>query len=289
MVDAEGENAGGFGLVHLTDREFRMLSELVYSRSGITLGEAKRSLVAGRLNKELKHHGFESFGEYYDFVVHDRTGQALSTLIEKISTNHTFFWRENGHFDFFVRTALPGVVAALRKRNSRDLRIWCAGCSTGEEPYTIAMLLEQYFGSEIGGWDAGVLATDISDRVLETARAGIYLKENVTKLPASLRTAAFEPVDRERVRVREGIRKRVLFRKLNLIREEYPFRGRFHIIFCRNVMIYFDIPTRTALVRRFHAYMEPGGYLFTGHSESLGRTNCPFGYVCPAVYRKDGE
>jgi chemotaxis protein methyltransferase CheR len=277
------------GLLKLSDKEFRKLSELVYAQCGIILGEHKRSLVVGRLNKELKQKGFESFMEYYEYVTHDPTGQALNTLIEKISTNHTFFWRENDHFDFFTNTVLPEEVALMRQRKSRDLRIWCAGCSTGEEPYTLAMLVREYFGRDLRNWDAGVLATDISDRVLRIATEGVYREENLKKLPPRLRNDYFVHADEDVWEVREDLRKMVLFRKLNLMRENYPFKGRFQIIFCRNVMIYFDTPTRNALVQRFYRSMEPGGYLFIGHSESLGRMNCPFRYVRPAVYRKEGE
>ncbi len=277
------------GLVHLSDREFRLLSELVYAKTGIILGEQKRSLIVGRLNKEVRRNGFESFAEYYDYVVGDRTGQALNTLIERISTNHTFFWRENDHYTFFRETVLPEFAKELRQSGSRDLRIWCAGCSSGEEPYTLAMLLQDYFGSELSKWDVGILATDISTRVLEIALRGVYRSENVEKLPVALRNAGMERIGEDEWRVRESIRKLVLFRKLNLMRSEYPFKGRFQVVFCRNVMIYFDTPTRQALVNRFHRYTEPGGYLFIGHSESLGRSNCPYTYLRPAIYRKERE
>lgn len=277
------------GVIRLSDREFRLLSDLVYTKTGIILGEQKRSLIVGRLNKEVRRIGFESFAEYYDHVIGDRSGQALNTLIERISTNHTFFWRENDHYTFFRETVLPEVVETLRRSGSRDLRIWCAGCSSGEEPYTLAMLLHDYLGPELAKWDAGILATDISSRVLEIALRGVYRSENVEKLPPALRNAGMERVEDDGWRVRESIRKLVLFRKLNLMRESYPFRGRFNLIFCRNVMIYFDTPTRKALVERFHRYTEPGGYLFIGHSESLGRSNCPYTYLRPAVYRKERE
>lgn len=286
VCSGEGETGGFGGLVRLSDREFRLVSELVYAQTGITLGEQKRSLVIGRLNRELRRNGFRTFEEYYNHVISDASGAALNTLIERISTNHTYFWRESGHFEFFRDTVLPGIVDALRKKGRRDIRIWCAGCSSGEEPYTLAMLLQECLGPEIGTWDAGILATDISDRVIAAAREGVYRDENVAALPPKLRYAHLIRAGGNEWTVDEGTRRLVLFRKLNLMRRDYPFRGRFHTIFCRNVMIYFDTPTRQALVERFHRYMEDGGYLFIGHSESLGRSGCPFHYQCPAVYRK---
>lgn len=277
------------GLVELSDREFQLLSTLIYEKAGITLGDTKRSLLVGRLNKLLHQNGIESFTQYYESVLNDGTGQALNTLIEKISTNHTYFWRENDHFEWFLNTALPEITGALKKTRSRDLRVWCAGCSTGEEPYTLAMLMHEYFGRELSSWETGILATDISDRVLARCLEGVYSDDNAAKLPQGLRQRYFEKAGDSAVRVRERVRQMVLFRKLNLMRESFPFKGKFHTIFCRNVMIYFDRSTREALVNRFYAVTEPGGYLFIGHSESLGRTNCPFQYIRPAVYRKEPE
>ena len=138
-------------LIDLSDREFRLISDLVYSKIGIKLGDEKKSLIVGRLHKLLKDHGFSSFSQYYDYVISDQTGQALNSLIERISTNHTFFHRENDHFTFFQETVLPHMAEILKKHNSRDLRIWCAGCSSGEEPYTLAMLLLEFFGTKIIG------------------------------------------------------------------------------------------------------------------------------------------
>jgi chemotaxis protein methyltransferase CheR len=151
------------------------------------------------------------------------------------------------------------------------------------------MLLHEHLGKEMGAWDAGILATDISDRVLKKAIAGVYEADNVNRLPTSLKHAYFERAEGDRFTVREKVKKLIMFRKLNLMRESFPFRRRFHMIFCRNVMIYFDTPTRMGLVERFHRYMEPGGYLFIGHSESLGRSNELFRYLKPAVYRKGEE
>lgn len=274
-------------LISLRDDEFKLISAMVYERFGIVLSEQKRSLVTGRLNKVLRHHGFKSFKEYYDHVVKDKTGAALSIMIDKISTNHTFFYRESDHFKFLLDTAFP-AIAARSAGNGRAMRIWCAASSSGEEPYTLAMMLSEYFKHQLSNWDTGVLATDISIGMLEVARTGLYMSENVQQLPADLRSKYFQRSDRQDYwAIKQQIKDLVLFRRLNLMNETFPFRGKFQIIFARNVMIYFDEGTRQDLVRKFYENMIPGGYLFIGHSETLGRNNRLFKYIRPAVYRKE--
>ncbi len=273
-------------LTQLTDKEFKLISQLVYDKFGIILGEQKRSLIIGRLNKILRQNGFTSFEQYYDYVQRDSTGHALNGLIDRISTNHTFFWRENDHFAYFSQTALPAMIKSLKENNERDLRIWCAGCSSGEEPYTLAMLIMEYLGRDLGFWDIGILATDISSKVLEIAKAGIYSDENVSHMPKILQDKYFNQLSDNSWKVHEKLQQLVLYRRLNLMREEYPFRKKFHAIFCRNVMIYFDKPTRDTLLQHFSRHSEDSAYLFIGHSESLGRSNAHFNYVKPAVYRK---
>lgn len=273
-------------LVQLTDKEYRLISGLVYERFGINLGEQKRSLIIGRLNKVLRQYGFRTFKEYYDYVLSDNTGAALTTLIDRISTNHTFFYRENDHFEYFSEIVLPEIIANLKNRRRHDIRIWCAGCSTGEESYTLAMILLEQLGNEFKQWDPGILATDISTRALDKAVAGVYQDENVEKMPASLKNKYFVRQNGQTWKVSEQVKSLVTYRKLNLIDEIYPFRKKFQTIFCRNVMIYFDKPTRDGLVERFYRYMEDGGYLFIGHSETLGRNHPSFRYLKPALYRK---
>jgi chemotaxis protein methyltransferase CheR len=273
-------------LTPLTDREYRLMRDLVYERFGISLGECKRSLIVGRLNKVLKEKGFSTFSEYYDYVIADPTGEALALLIDRISTNHTFFYRENDHFEFFLKTVLPAMTSKMRLQNRKALRVWCPGCSSGEEPYTLALLLSEFFGRDISSWDVGVLATDISSRVLQKAAAGIYESESVDRLPTAWSKKHFHRLPEGRFSVNDPVKELVLYRRLNLMRQDYPFKGKFSVIFCRNVMIYFDQPTRMALVSRFHRYLEPEGYLFIGHSETLGREDSYFRYIRPAVYQK---
>ena len=271
----------------LSDREYRLISDLVYRTVGIHLDEHKKALIVGRLQKFLREKEFSNFSQYYDYVNSDPTGQTLKALVTSISTNHTFFFRESDHFTFFLNNVLPQITETLKKHRSRDLRIWCAGCSSGEEPYTLAMYLLDFFGSESRLWEMGVLATDISDTVLEKAKKAIYSDENVSKIPLPFKNKYFSRHDHNNWIVENQVKELVLFRKLNLMRESYPFKGKFHVIFCRNVMIYFDKQTQNKLIQRFYSYTEPGGYLFIGHSESLSRDNCPYTYVKPAVYWRE--
>ena len=276
-----------FQLLKITDREFKLLTELIYKNSGINLGEQKRALVEGRLNKLIKLRNLSSFQEYYDFVVKDSSGAELLILMDKISTNHTFFYREKDHFEYLSDTALPAAEKIISKQSGpNDLRMWVPGCSSGEEPYTLAILLKEYFKLK-KSWVYGILATDISTAILSKAVAGKYLKENIEKLPPSIKNNNFLKISPEVWEVKPEIKSIITFRRLNLMRPVFPFKGKFHIIFCRNVMIYFDVSTRNALVKKFYDVLHPGGYLFVGHSESIGRDNKYFKYIKPAVYRKE--
>lgn len=271
---------------HLTDEEFRLISRLVYERFGINLGEHKRTLVVARLHRVLHRGGFSSFKEYYEHVVRDASGHALLTLIDRISTNHTFFFREQEHFEFFREVALGQILEALRNKSTSEIRIWCAGCASGEEPYTLAMILSDYFGDDFDDLDIGILATDISVSALKKAMDGIYQADKLGEVPSWYRQRYFVSFKNGHLAVNQSIKEMVLFRRLNLIQNDYPFRGRFHAIFCRNVMIYFDNATRQALVERFHRYLEPGGYLIIGHSESIDRASGLFKRIKPSVYQK---
>jgi len=274
------------GAMTIGDEEFNLLRRLIKSRFGINLTDQKRSLVVGRLQKLLRGEGFVNFKQYYEYLVNDKSERGLSELINRISTNHTYFNREKAHFDFFQQTALPAVVEMMRRQNNRDLRIWCAGCSSGEEPYTLQMLMMEHFGSAYSKWDAGILATDISERVLSIARAGIYPQERVAQLPQPLQNKYFRKLPDGNCQVAEAVRKEIVYRRFNLMNEKFPFKKPFHMVFCRNVMIYFDQQTREGLVQRFNQFTVNGGYLFIGHSETLGRNHALYRYVMPAVFQK---
>jgi chemotaxis protein methyltransferase CheR len=271
-------------MVSITNKEFKQLSEYIKSNYGILLKEEKQSLVIGRLYNVLLQNNFKSFSEYFDYIISDKTGRAVSTLIDKITTNHTFFMREPDHFNYFKNSILPYLKKTV---TDRDLRIWSAGCSTGEEPYTLAMIIDDFFGKEKIYWDTKLLATDISNKVLEKAQKGIYSREELNTLPPHWRLNYFKKLDNKNFMITDKIRKEVIFRKLNLMDEYFRFKKKFHVIFCRNVMIYFDNQTRHELVNRFYNVTEYGGYLFIGHSESLNREKTKYKYVKPAVYRKE--
>jgi chemotaxis protein methyltransferase CheR len=273
-------------MMNMTDREFRQLRELVYERLGINLTEKKRSMLIGRLQKLLRTSGFKNFQDYYEYLVNDPSMKAMTELINRVTTNYSFFYRGKSHFEYFVQTVLPEVVGSLKKRNSRDLRIWTAGCSTGEEPYMLAMLMREFFGNEYGLWDGGILATDISEKVLTFARQGIYPEERTKEVPVQLRNKYLKKLNDGQMAVNETIKNEVIFRKFNLKNKHYPFKKPFQIIFCRNVMIYFDKQTRDTLLHRFYEKTEPGGYLFIGHSETLGREQTLYKYIMPAVYKR---
>lgn len=273
-------------LMAISDREFEMMRELIYRRFGINLTEQKRSLLVSRLQKYLREKGFASFQAYFEHLTGDQGERSLSDLVDRISTNHTFFNREKDHFEFFLGTALPSIISRLRQQGRRDLRVWCAGCSSGEEAYMLLMLMQEYLGAEYPRWEAGILATDISDRVLAVAGAGVYPEERVSALPEPLRRKYFQRLADGQWRVLDSLRKEATFRRFNLMNERFPFKSPFHIIFCRNVMIYFDQPTRETLVRKFHQFTEAGGYLFIGHSETLGREQSLYRYLMPATYQK---
>ncbi|BCA79100.1 protein-glutamate O-methyltransferase CheR [Desulfuromonas sp. AOP6] len=273
-------------MMPISDAEFNALRTLIYNRFGINLTDQKKSLLVGRLQKLLRQQGFTNFQSYYDFLVKEPGEKGLSDLINLVSTNYTYFNREKDHFDYFLQTALPTVISRLKQENRRDLRVWCAGCSTGEEAYTLLMLMHECLGQEYKHWDAGILATDISERVLETAATGVYPEDRIASLPEAWRRKYFRKVSGNQWGVVDALKKEATFRRFNLMNTQFPFKKSFHIIFCRNVMIYFDQPTRDALVKRFHQSTEPGGYLFIGHSETLGRNQSLYRYLMPAAYQK---
>jgi len=274
------------GMVQLSDKEFQDIRKIVYDNFGINLTEQKRSLIVGRLFKLLKSYGFNSFQEYFNYIKSDTTGRALGELINRISTNHTFFFRENEHFDFLNKVALPEVESRQQNNTTKDLRIWCAGCSYGDEPYTYIIVMLEYFKTKYSSWDAGLLATDISEPALSAAKTGVYSSERIRLVPPALKNKYFKKKQDDEWSVSDRLKNEITFRRLNLMNQSFPFKKQFDIISCRNVMIYFDLPTRDALVSKFYKHTAPGGYLFIGHSETLRSDSCPFEYVKPAIYRK---
>ena len=271
-------------MLKITLKEFKQLSDFIHENYGIHLKEEKQTLVLGRLQNVLQQAGFTNFTDYFNYLVNDKSGVAAVTLVDKITTNHTFFMREADHFYFFRDKVLPQLINTVK---NKDLRIWCAACSSGEESYTLAMILDEFFGREKALWDTKVLATDISDKVLTTARAGIYGNDHIEQLPEKWKRNYFNKYDSENSIITEAIRNEVIYRKLNLMEPAFPFKKKFHVIFCRNVMIYFDLNTKIKLANKLYDLLDIGGYLFIGHSESLGRDNTSFKYIMPSVYRKE--
>ena len=271
-------------MVTIHEQEFKRFADYVRSNFGIHFKNEKKTLVAGRLNNVLSTMNFDSLTEYMDYVAADKTGQAMSTMLDKITTNYTFFMREAEHFYYFRDKVLPFLARTVK---DKDLRIWSAACSTGEEPYTLAMILDEFFGPEKSAWDTKILATDISAGVLSAARAGVYSKEKVAELPPAWRQRYFKELDAANCILNDRIRNEVIFGNLNLMDSAFPFKRKMHVIFLRNVMIYFDNDTKDKLVQRLYDITEPGGFLFIGHSEGLNREATRYKYVMPAVYRKE--
>lgn len=282
-----GNNILMNGLIKISDDEFRLISELIYEKFGINLSEKKKSLLVGRLNKHIKNLGLKSFREYYDEIINDTTNVSLLSMIDRVTTNHSFFYREKDHFEYLLNKALPDIIEKIKRKGGNDLRIWCAGCATGEEAYTLSMIANEFFGYKINQWDVGILATDISITSLEKAKQGIYFIDKILNLPESYIQKYFIERDNDNYKIADELRNKILFKRLNLMNENFPFKGKFHIIFCRNVMIYFDRVTKDELIKRLNDYIYDGGYLFIGHSESIDRKTIPFEYIQPAVYKKN--
>jgi chemotaxis protein methyltransferase CheR len=265
----------------LEEREFEKISQLAYEHFGLDLRGGKQGLVAARLGKKLRELGLNSFQHYYDYVKADRSGAALAGMVDQLTTNHTSFFREPRHFDFLRKTIFPSLRARPR------IHIWSAACSSGEEPYSIAMSLLEESSCEAAA-KVRIKATDISTRVLEKARIGVYAAERLEGLPPALLQRYLVRNQDGTSRFKNEVRSMVDFEHLNLM-QPLPESYRCSVIFCRNLMIYFDKPTQQSLVQRLTEHLEDGGYLLTGHSESLNNVAHGLDYVCPATYRKPGR
>lgn len=276
-------------LIPLRDLEYRTLVKLIYEKSGINLGDNKQELLKTRLGKRLRALDIKTYGEYYDYATDPDNVGEMTNLINAISTNFTSFYRESQHYDFLLKTVLGEIVKNKQALHSRKIRIWCAAASSGEEPYTLALTLLEYFKNS-SGWDIKLLATDISSKVLSHAYQGIYSEDNVKMVKSALLSRYF---DKERqddeimYHVKDEVKRMIVFRRLNLMDPVFPFQGPFDFIFCRNVMIYFDLPTQENLIEKLLKYLVVGGYFFTSHSENLPQSfRDRVEIVAPATYRK---
>ena len=272
--------------LRLSDHEFRRIQLLVRENFGIQLTDQNRELVVNRLHRHVGSQGFCSYDSYLDSVERDTSGVALDNLAGLITTNHTHFFRESSHFDYLLSKALPEIDRQMQKHGGRDLRVWCAGASSGQEAYTIAMCLMEYFGHRYGQLNVELLATDISKAALDHAAKGIYPAADIARLPEQMSKRYVQLYDDTHCIVSDTLRKQVLFRRFNLVALSYPFKESFHIVFFRNVMIYLDDGVREAILSKLYRVTTPGGYLFVGHAESYMRSNPGYDYVAPAVYRK---
>lgn len=268
-----------------SDSEFAFIRELVEQHAAIKLPDTKRQMVYGRLVRRLRDLRLGSFAEYVALLREDAGGPEFVNLINAVTTNLTSFFREKHHFEVLRERVIPEVIQ--RNAAKRMLRVWSAGCSTGEEPYSIAMtVLESLPASS--GWDVRILATDIDTKVLATASAGVYGVDRIRSLPEEITRRGFlrgRGAASERVRVRPEYQAPITFRQLNLM-EPWPMRGRFDFIFCRNVVIYFDKPTQQRLFDRFADQLVDGGYVFLGHSETMHNLTTRFRLLGQTLYQK---
>ena len=271
----------------LGNAEYRFIADLVYERSRICLGDEKGHLVASRVSKRLRKLGLNSYREYVDLLKSPLGQSELGNLIDVISTNHTNFFREIKHFEFLQEVGLPFVCEQMAQRGETCLRVWSAASSSGEEPYTLALVLSEFMESRPKlTWE--IDATDISTRILEKAKAGVYDAERLESVPPQVLRKYFQRGTGKwegHFRIKQPVRDRVHFHHLNLLQPQYPFDHKFHVIFCRNVMIYFDRPTQQTLVRQLSNFLHPQGYLMVGHSESLTSISHSLNSVCSATYQ----
>lgn len=264
---------------------FHEIQRLVLEKFGINLDQ-KEHLLRSRLQGALRDSGLVSFRQYLNHVRSDHTGRALGRLAEVVSTNHTYFYREPQHFEALRERILQEIVDWPDVRKSRDLRIWVAGCSSGEEAYTIAMEVSEFLQRRSLTYSAGILATDISAGVVEEAIRASYKATNIAHLPIAYQKKYVRKMTSGTYTMTEALKRMIMFRRFNLMSAQFPFKQQFQIIFCRNVMIYFQRKDINRLLERFHRFIAPNGYLIVGQTESLGREQKLFDYVQPGVYRR---
>lgn len=288
-MTASGENFRPHLPATLRDREFQRFSSFIYDNVGIKMPPAKKTMLEARLQKRLKALRIATFEEYGDYVFSaEGRDSELVHLIDVVTTNKTDFFREPAHFDFLVKSALPSILEDRGDTLRNPVKVWSAGCSTGEEPYTLSMVLSE-FAQANPGFRAVITASDISTQVLRTARAGVYPEERVDPIPLNLKKKYLlrsRDKSKSLVRIAPALRSMVSFQRINFMDDDFGLSDKMDIIFCRNVVIYFDKPTQQVLMRKFHRQLRPGGYLFIGHSETLSGLDVDFRAVASTVYKK---
>lgn len=284
LVESVSEEASLEREFVFSDADFQMLAQYAHEKAGISLSESKRNLVYSRLSRRLRALGHRSFREYRSYLVSDSA--EVQRFINAISTNLTKFFREAHHFKHFDKAVVAPLATALEQGKRERVRIWSAGCSTGEEPYTLGAVIARRIANAPAA-DIRILATDVDTDVLATASRGEYAESSLDEVPASFRKMLLDArsTGGDKVLVADNVRELVRFRHLNLI-HDWPFKGTFDAIFCRNVMIYFDPPTKARLLERFSERLKPGGWLYIGHSESLTRAHPHLELEGKTVYRR---
>ena len=281
------ELALGYDL-EMTNEDYVMFAKMIYDLSGIDLGDNKKELVKARLAKRMRVLGLKSYKEYFEHLESDKAGAELIEMLNVISTNVTSFFRERQHFDYMEKVALPEIIQRKKSSGSNKIRIWSAASSTGEEVCTLLFVLAGYLQT-FSGWDIKILGTDISTRALEIAQTGVYSLQKLKEIPPAVANKYVEKCVYEReqcFKIKNYLHELAVFRRLNLMDQAYPFQGKFDIIFCRNVMIYFDKETQGRLVNRMCRYLNDNGFLFIGHSESLLNLQTGLTTMAPAVFKK---
>jgi chemotaxis protein methyltransferase CheR len=279
MTNLGKSGGGAFSPMTISDADFTKLVRFVQTNYGIDLSQ-KRQLITGRLSASIRQKGYSSFADFINNLLKTKDETEVTLLLDKLTTNYTFFMREQDHLDYFRKTIIPDIVR--RHQKDKTLAIWSAGCSSGEEPYNISMYLFDYLGADARNWDTRLLATDISSKALASARRGVY--ELPDTIPADWKKKYFVPQSGGRYSVAPAVKDNVIFQTFNLM-DPIKFRRKFDVIFCRNVMIYFDQPTKDALVRRFYDATVPGGYLLISYSENLSQ-NTPYRRLATATFQK---
>jgi len=273
----------------MSRQEFEALAQLVHQTCVIKLTQEKSTMLTSRLSKRLRLLGVSTYAQYYELVTSAEGRETeLGHMIDAVTTNKTDFFREPTHFDYLVKTALPAVMGSGPSLLGGQVNLWSAACSTGEEPYTMAMVVHDYLQNR-RAWRASVLATDINREVLVYGTQAVYPEHLVAPIPAEFRLRYLMRGRGSRTgecRIVPEIRSMVTFRRLNLVGGDYGLNTPMHIVFCRNVIIYFDRDTQRELFARIYRHMAPGGFLFIGHSESLTGVSDDFERVAPTIYRK---
>jgi chemotaxis protein methyltransferase CheR len=272
----------------LSDDDLHSLSTFIYDTCGIKMPSSKRIMLESRLQKRLRALGMKSFRDYREYLFSDEGKlNELSHCIDAVTTNKTDFFRESSHFEYLAEQAVPALIKSSETGFRRRFTVWSAGCSTGEEPYTLAMVLSE-FAEAHGSFDFSILATDISTRVLEKAQLGVYDQADVDPVPEKLKVKyLLRSRDRrkELIRIVPALRRKIAFQRLNLMESHFNIRSKIDAIFCRNVIIYFDRSTQERLINKFAHHLVPGGFLFIGHSETLNTMDVPLVSVAPTIYR----